>query len=64
MMENPIKMDDFGVPLFSETPISELPAPRIYHQRNRSLVDLESCDSPMRMEKVPAKYTDPNGGLP
>ena len=24
-MENPIKMDDFGVPLFLETPISKFP---------------------------------------
>ena len=29
-MENPIKMDDLGVPLFLETPISEIPKKNMY----------------------------------
>jgi len=29
MMENPIEMDDLGVPLFLETPISRKPTPRV-----------------------------------
>ena len=31
IMENPIKMDDLGVPLFLETPIS-FPSPLVFHK--------------------------------
>ena len=35
-MENPIKMDDLGVPLFLETPICDSVIPSILKKKNMS----------------------------
>ena len=69
-MENPVKMDDLGVPLFSETSISETtPAPGWF--QNQGAISLGKEDvvqqGPSRHGAMSSRLTfgmfDPPGGM-
>ena len=52
IMENPIKIDDLGVPLFSETPISVPKHCQMCHPNQGTMVSMSFSPTPSALEQV------------